>query len=42
MDKNDSNIPLLGPWYLLSNTYSNNVFLSTKKSVETVLFGDIG
>lgn len=32
---NGSNIPLLGPWYLLSNTYSNNAFLSTKKNAET-------
>lgn len=39
--KNGSNISLLGPWYLIANTCSNKIFLSTKKNAETVLLGDI-
>lgn len=41
ISKNGPHIPLLGPWYLISNTHSNNVLLSTKKNAETALLDDI-
>ena len=39
--KNGSHILLLGTWYLISKTHSNNVLLRTKKNAEMALHDDI-